>query len=170
MLKDETAARDGSVDAPDGAASLARAYRELEATQARIQTGAERVYDETRRGLVVQLLPVLDNLDRTIDAAEKASDGALVDGVRIVRAELETVLFGYGVERIDAAGQRFDPRLHEAVAAVPVTDPKLVGAVMQQAASGYRLGAQILRAAKVSVGVQSSTVQSGRLRTLGPRW
>ncbi len=167
MLKDETAACDGSADT---AASLARAYRELEATQARIQTGAERVYDETRRQLVVQLLPVLDNLDRAIGAAEKASDGALVDGVRIVRAELETVLFGYGVERIDAAGQHFDPTIHEAVAAVPVTDPKLVGAIMQQAASGYRLGSKVLRAAKVSVGVQSSVVPGVRPRTFGPLW
>ncbi len=79
-----------------------------------------------------------------------------------MRAELETVLFSYGVARIDAAGQRFELGLHEAVVAVAVIAP--------EAASGYRLGAKVLRAAKVSVGVQNSTMQSGRLRTLGPRW
>jgi molecular chaperone GrpE len=161
MLKDEGAIGAASVEAPDRD-SLVRALRDLEATRARILQNAERVYDEKRRELVLELLPVLDNLDRTLDAAKTASDAALVDGVQMVREELEDVLIRYGLERFDAAGQRFNPALHEAVAAIPVVDPKLVGAVVRQAAPGYRFGGKLLRAAKVSVGVQPAAVQGRR--------
>jgi molecular chaperone GrpE len=150
-----------SLEVPDRA-SLTRALRELEATQKRVQQNAERLYDEKRRELVVDLLPVLDNLDRTIAAAHAASDAALIDGVRMVRAELESVLVRYGVERVDADGQRFDPALHHAVVATPVVDPKLVGAVLRQIAPGYRFGGKVLRAAQVTVGVQSPVAARGR--------
>ncbi len=141
---------------------LGHALRELEATQARVRENATQVYDTTRRDLIVQLLPVLDNLDRAVEAAKTGNDIALVDGVRIVRAELETVLFRYGVERVEAAGQRFDPVLHEAIAVVPVVDPKLVGSVMLQAAPGYRFGARVLRPAKVSVAVLGASASGTR--------
>lgn len=154
---------ESAVEAPDHT-SLLRALRELEASQARVQRNAERVYDEKRRGLVLELLPVLDNLERTLAAAETASDAALVTGLRMVLSGLEGVLVRYGVERVDATGERFDPAFHEAIAAVPVLDPKLVGAVMQQAAHGYRFGGKVLRAAKVSVGVPSPAVPRPRLR------
>ena len=145
--------------AEDERATLTRAVREFDVAKARVEQHAQRVYDEKRRGLVLELLPVLDNLDRTLEATKPTSDAALVEGVRIVRAELEGVLTRYGVERVDASGQRFDPKLHEAVAAVAVQDPALVGSVVSQSAPGYRFGDRVLRPAKVSVGVQSTLVQ-----------
>ena len=157
MLNDEDTA-DVVTKAEDERATLTRAVREFDLAKARIEQHAERVYDEKRRGLVLELLPVLDNLDRTLEATNPTSDAALVEGVRIVRAELEGVLTRYGVERVDASGQRFDPKLHEAVAAVPVQDPALVGTVVSQSAPGYRFGDRVLRAAKGSVGVQSTLV------------
>jgi molecular chaperone GrpE len=169
MPTGEGSAGDPSIEAP-GEAALARALRDLEATQKRVQQNAESVYDEKRRELVRELLPVLDNLDRTVAAAHAASDPALIDGVCMVRAELESVLVRYGVERVDAEGQRFDPALHEAVAAIPVVDPKLVGAVLLQMAPGYRFGGKVLRAAQVSVGVQSPAAVRGRRHgSVGPR-
>ncbi|MFS8069155.1 MAG: nucleotide exchange factor GrpE [Byssovorax sp.] len=163
MTDPEVNEGESAVDAPDRT-SLMRALRELEASQARVQQNAERVYDEKRRGLVLELLPVLDNLERTLAAAETASDPALVTGLRMVLSGLEGVLARYGVERVDATGERFDPALHEAVAAVPVLDPKLLGAVVQQAAPGYRFGGKVLRAAKVSVGVPTPAVHRPRPR------
>jgi len=157
MLKHEDVSGDGSSEAPDRD-SMIRALRNLEATQARVQQNAERVYDEKRRELVLELLPVLDNLERTLDAARTSSDAALVAGLRMVHAGLEAVLVRYGVERVDAAGQRFDPALHEAIAAVPVLEPELVGSVVDQVAPGYRFGGKVLRAAKVTVGVARSAV------------
>jgi molecular chaperone GrpE len=169
MPTGEASTSENSLDPPDRA-SVVRALRDLEATQKRIQQNAERVYDEKRRELVFELLPVLDNLDRTIAASQAASDAALLDGVRMVRAELESVLVRYGVERVDADGQRFDPAVHEAVAAIPVVDPKLVGVVLRQVAPGYRFGGKVLRAARVNVGVQSPPAVRGRhSRFPGPR-
>ena len=134
-------------------ATMTRALRELEAAQARVERDARRVHDETRTRLVSELLPVLDNLDRTIRAAAGSRDGlALVEGVRLVRAQLEGVLRGYGVERIEAAGARFDPRIHEAIQVAPVGDPRRDGAVIEQVEPGYRFGDRLLRPAKVVVG------------------
>ena len=130
---------------------MTRALRELEAAHARVERDAQRVHDETRSKLVSELLPVLDNLDRTIRAA-KDDHAALVEGVRLVRAQLEHVLRGYGIERIDAAGVQFDPNIHEAIQVATVHDPEHHALVLEQLEPGYRFGDRLLRPAKVIVG------------------
>jgi molecular chaperone GrpE (heat shock protein) len=129
-----------------------RALRSLEATEARLERNARRDAEDTRGKLVQELLPVLDNLDRTIRAAHGRSDPALLEGVRMVRQQLEGVLRGYGVERIEAIGQRFDPAVHEAIGMIAVDDPQRHGAVVHQAEPGYRMSGRLLRPARVSVG------------------
>jgi molecular chaperone GrpE len=130
-----------------------RALRNLEATEARLERNARREAEETRAKLVQELLPVLDNLDRTIRAAQGGrSDPALLEGVRMVRQQLEGVLRGYGVERIEALGQRFDPAVHDAIGMIAVEDPQRQGAVVHQAEPGYRMSGRLLRPARVSVG------------------
>jgi molecular chaperone GrpE (heat shock protein) len=129
-----------------------RALRNLEATEARLERNARREADEARGKLVQELLPVLDNLDRTIRAANAARDPAILEGVRLVRHQLEEVLRGYGVERVEAIGQRFDPSLHEAIGVTAVGDPSHHGVVLQQAEPGYRFAGRLLRPAKVTVG------------------
>lgn len=133
-----------------------RALRSLEATEARLERNARREAEDARGKLVQELLPVLDNLDRTIRAALAGRNGypdpAMLEGVRMVRQQLEGVLRGYGVERIEALGQRFDPAVHEAVGMVPVGDPQRHGVVVDHAEPGYRFAGRLLRPAKVSVG------------------
>ena len=134
-------------------ARMTRALRDLEAAQARVERDAQRVNAETRSKLVAELLPVLDGLDRTIHAARAArTASAVVQGARLVRAQLETVLRGYGVARIDAAGTAFDPSIHEAVSAVPVNSSAQHGMVLEELEPGYRFGGRLLRPAKVVVG------------------
>jgi molecular chaperone GrpE (heat shock protein) len=133
--------------------SLVRAMRDLEAARARVERDAQTVHDETRNKLVVELLPVLDNLDRTIQVAtEHGHAAALVQGVQIVRAQLEGVLRGYGIERIDAVGAPFDPSVHDAISVTMVHDPARHAIVLDQAEAGYRFGERLLRPAKVVVG------------------
>lgn len=132
--------------------SALRALRNLEATEARLERNARREIDDARGKLVQDLLPVLDNLDRTIRAAQSGGDPAMLEGVRLVRQQLEGVLRGYGVERIDARDQRFDPGLHDAIGVAPVADPRLHGMVVEQLEPGYRFGGRLLRPAKVTVG------------------
>ncbi len=102
-----------------------------------------------REQLVSELLPVLDNLDRSI-----AAGGAdpMVQGVRQVRAQLEGVLRNYGLERFDAVGAKFDPRVHDAVAVIDVSEPARDGVVVDQLEAGCRAGDRVLRPAKVAVG------------------
>jgi molecular chaperone GrpE len=71
--------------------------------------------------------------------------------MKLVRAQLEGVLRGYGLERFDAPGARFDPREHEAMDVAAVDDPELDGTVVAQWEAGYRFGDRVLRPARVTV-------------------
>lgn len=142
-------ATDGKVDESQ---RLRHALQELEAAKQRVARDADRVLRETRAKLIGELLPVLDNLDRSIDAARTGSDEGIVEGVRLVRGQFEQVLSSYGLERIDAEGQRFDPAIHEAIGVAQVQSPAEHDHVVVQLAAGYRFGEQVLRPARVQVG------------------
>ena len=134
-------------------ASVTRALLELEAAKARVERDAGKVHDETRAKLIAELLPVLDDLDRTIRAAaERGTEPALLEGTRQVRSQFERVLAGYGVERIDALGTRFDPSVHDAIGVTPVASMANHGIVLDQVHPGYRFGERLLRPARVVVG------------------
>lgn len=130
-----------------------QALRDLEAAKARVERDARRVEDETRARVVSELLPVLDNLDRTIAAARRSGDAPTVlEGVLLVRRQLDATLARFGVTRIDAMGRPFDPAIHEAVSMMAVRDPRYDRIVIEQLEPGYRAGERLLRPAKVVVG------------------
>ena len=115
-----------------------------------VEREALRAEEATRAELVSELIPVLDNLDRTLDAG--SSDAALLDGVELVRSQLERVLRSHGLVRIDAIGERFDPSQHEAVATAPVDDPAKDGVVIDALSRGYCMRGRVLVPARVRVG------------------
>jgi molecular chaperone GrpE len=124
-------------------------------TQADFENYRKRVARESaaalERGvakLCKELLPALDNLDRALEAA--AQDDPLLDGVRLVRSELSAALARAGVESFSPAGESFDPALHEAMAHRPV-DGAASGTVVEVYQPGYRLGANVIRPARVLV-------------------
>ena len=124
-------------------------------TQADFENYRKRVARESaaalQRGaakLAKELLPALDNLDRALDAA--AQDDPLLDGVRLVRGELSTGLARVGIESFGAAGDTFDPVEYEAVAQQPV-EGAASGSVVEVYQPGYRLGASVIRPARVLV-------------------
>ena len=134
-------------------ASLARALRDLEAAKARVERDAQASAQELREKLVLDLVPVLDNLDRTIAAAHQSGDSpAVVEGVRLVRNQFLGVLLRFGIQRLEAKHQRFDPKLHEAISMVPVSHPSAHNVVVDQIEPGYMFGDKLLRPAKVVVG------------------
>ncbi|HEY8505038.1 MAG TPA: nucleotide exchange factor GrpE, partial [Gemmataceae bacterium] len=101
--------------------------------------------------LAAELLPVLDNLERALDAARQAGDdGPLAQGVQATYAQMLDVLRRFGVNRIEAQGRPFDPHLHEAVAQQPSADlpPQSVLQVYRQ---GYTIHDRVLRPASVVV-------------------
>lgn len=138
---------------PEERAKLREALADLEAAKARVQRDAERVKNETRDRLVADLFPILDNLDRSIAAAQQGGEAqALLQGIQLVREQFASVLEGYGVQRVQSLGEPFDPSVHEAVGVIEVDDPHKHGRVMDEWQAGYRAGDRLLRAAKVRVG------------------
>jgi len=106
--------------------------------------------------LVKDLLPVVDNLDRALEASVGGVDDdprltALRDGVDMVRRQFLDTLQRRGVEPIPAVGETFDPVWHEALATEPVTDGLTEGQITIEIRRGYRMGQRLLRAAMVKV-------------------
>ena len=101
--------------------------------------------------LAREILPALDSLERALAAAGDSPDPQLLDGLRLVARELGGALERVGIESFGAAGERFDPELHEAVAALPAEGAE-PGAITEVYQPGYRLAAgPILRHARVVV-------------------
>jgi molecular chaperone GrpE len=105
--------------------------------------------------LAKELLPALDNLDRALEEAGTAAKGggqgdALLEGVRLVRSELSAALARLGIESFSPVGEPFDPEQHEAMAQQPVEGADS-GTVVEVYQPGYRLGASIIRPARVVV-------------------
>ena len=103
--------------------------------------------------LVKELLPALDNLERALAAAESQPDGTehhLSEGIRLVQAELVAAMARVGVEGYSPKGERFDPNVHEAMAQQPV-DGAESGTIVEVFQSGYRIGGDVIRPARVVV-------------------
>jgi molecular chaperone GrpE len=98
--------------------------------------------------LVKELLPVLDDLERALEAAEEHEEAKLEEGVRLVYRELESALAKEGLVLIETNG-RFDPHVHEALLTQPSEEDD--GAILQVIQKGYRLGDRILRPARVVI-------------------
>jgi len=103
--------------------------------------------------LLQKLIPVLDNFDAALAAAQSASNDAvqsLQTGVTMIHQQLRNALVESGLEEVDATGKPFDPNLHEAVSQKETTDvPE--GHVVQQLRKGYRFRERLLRPATVVV-------------------
>src|SRR5262247_3297962 len=108
--------------------------------------------------LLRELLPVLDNFDRALQAARgEPAAAAVTAGVELIQRELLRVLEKFGVTPFVSVGQPFDPERHEAVARVPaVNQPE--GTVVHETARGYVLNGRVLRAAMVTVATPPDTL------------
>jgi molecular chaperone GrpE len=103
--------------------------------------------ERAKSGLVRELLPIVDNLERALASAEEGEQH-LAEGVRLVHAELIAVLERNGVQQFDPAGDRFDPAEHEALS---VREEGEAGVVLDVVEKGYRSNGTILRPARVVV-------------------
>jgi molecular chaperone GrpE len=143
-----TRLRDEASQAEDRAL---RAKAELENYRKRAQ---REIVEERRYAplpLVRDLLSVADNIDRAIAAAEQTDqNAALLEGFRMVAAQLHNTLEKHGCKRIEAEDQMFDPHLHEAISQLPSRDHP-PGSVVQVTLSGYQLHDRVVRPAQVIV-------------------
>ena len=118
-------------------------------TRREISSQQERAKAE----LAGRLLDVLDDLRRFNDAAQgqETDVGSLREGMELVERKLRKELGDAGLERIEAAGEKFDPKQHEALTTTPVEDPERDGYISQVLVEGYTFGDQLLRPARVEV-------------------
>ena len=126
-----------------------RAQADFENYRKRAAREAAAAGERAKSGLVRELLPVVDNLERALASAEE-SEQHLAEGVRLVHSELIAVLERNGVEQFDPSGDRFDPTEHEALS-MRRQDGSESGVVLDVVEKGYRANGTVLRPARVVV-------------------
>ncbi|HEX8247137.1 MAG TPA: nucleotide exchange factor GrpE [Pyrinomonadaceae bacterium] len=126
--------------------------RETQEMRTRMQKTLEDRAKQGQFSFLTALLPVLDNLNRAIQASETdASFEHLLDGVKGTARSFEQALISVGVEAIPATGMDFNPELHEAIDMIPV-DAEQDGKITAEYSRGYKFGERLLRPSKVQVG------------------
>jgi molecular chaperone GrpE len=132
---------------------MLRALAEADNARRRAQRERDEYVKYATESLIRDLVPVLDNFDRALEAARASGEAAsVVAGVELIQRELLRVLERAGVTRYSAVGERFDPTRHEAVGRVVAADTA-PDTVVREAAPGYLLNDRVLRAALVTVAV-----------------
>ena len=107
-------------------------------------------YAEGRKDVAAVMLPVLDNLERAVEAAAGSQDESLKSGVELVLKQMADVYQKLDVSAIDRKGEKFDPNLENAVLQ-GTEDEGEPGTVCQVLQKGYRMGDKVLRHAMVKV-------------------
>ncbi len=129
-----------------------RARADMENFRKRMQRDSEQQLKYANVPLVRDLIEVVDNLNRAMEAANQDATNAtaLRDGVGMVLSQLATVLSKYGCKPIESVGCEFDPNVHEAITQMP-SDEHAAGLVSQEVAAGYLLHDRVVRPSSVIV-------------------
>jgi molecular chaperone GrpE len=126
-----------------------RTQADFENYRKRAAREAAAAGERAKSGLVSELLPIVDNLERALASAED-TEQHLAEGVRLVHSELIAVLERNGVQQFDPAGDRFDPSEHEALSMRSDGESE-PGVVLDVVEKGYRANGTVLRPARVVV-------------------
>lgn len=143
--------------------AVSQAYQkqqdEVSATRERLERQAV-VKEELRRGEVVSsLFEPVENLRRSLDAVRRgASAEDTATGLDLVFKEFMSAFGALGLEEVPGKGARFDPKIHEALTTAPVADEALDQVVIDVFAAGFRIGARLIRPAKVIVGAYTAPI------------
>jgi molecular chaperone GrpE len=150
-LADDQAIQKLEADLHEAGERLLRSQAELENYRKR----ARRELEEERRyalmPLVRDLLPIVDNLERAIAAAQQTNDAAgLLEGVKMVDSQFTATLAQHHCVKIETVGTTFDPHLHQAIAQEPSAE-HAAGTITRSAQVGYTLHDRVARPAQVFV-------------------
>lgn len=139
---------------------LKRTQADFENYQKRNQREREQERRYMHRGLALDLLPAIDNLERAMQAAKQAGEtGSLVQGIAMVQSQILSALQKNGITKIEAQGQTFDPNLHQAVMQQPSSDQP-ANTVVQVLEQGFMIHDRVLRPARVIVAVPAENDKS----------
>jgi molecular chaperone GrpE len=147
VLREKEEAEETEASGEDYLALAQRIQADFENYRKRAAREAAVAGERARSGLVRELLPVVDNLERALASAEDGEQH-LAEGVRLVHSELIAVLERNGIQQFDPSGEKFDPTEHEALS---MRDEGESGLVLDVVEKGYRSNGTILRPARVVV-------------------
>jgi len=131
-----------------------KAAAEITHAEQRLAREADRELARRSRALLLDMIHVLDDLERAIEASRADLDGSpFFEGMELVQRSFLATLAGHGVAPLAvASGDPFDPAVHEGVGLVPVVDPAQDGRIVAVTRTGYRCGDDVLRPPAVVVG------------------
>lgn len=146
--------------------SLRRQKRDFDNYRQRTERERKDMFKNMVGSLATQMLPVLDNLNRALDATMSSEEEAdapemreFLEGIVLVNQQLNEVLAGMGVQPIPSVGESFDPNIHEAVASVE-TDEHPPRTVIQELLRGYKVDDKVIRASMVKVSASVTSQNS----------
>ncbi len=127
---------------------LARTAAEFDNFKKRTEREKASIAEFAKAGLIKQLLPILDNIDRAAAADKDSAD--YIKGIEMIVKQFETVTENMGIQEIAQAGDKFDPNFHEAVMHIEddSLEENVITDVLQK---GYKIGDTVIRAAMVRV-------------------
>ena len=137
---------------------LRYARADLENLQKHIQKYINEGVTRERAKLIMQILPVVEDVDLTLAEAKKARNSNLLEGIEMIRKKLWKVLNCEELCSIEAIGKPFDPHIHEALQEIETCDyPE--GIVVQEIRKGYLLNGKVLRPSLVKVSCSPASVK-----------
>jgi molecular chaperone GrpE len=102
--------------------------------------------------VILAMVPVVDDFERALKAAEKSGDTKVQEGVQLIYNKMVSALQSKGLKPMESIGKPFDVEMHEAITEIPAPTAELSGKVIDEVEKGYYLGDKIIRFAKVVVG------------------
>jgi molecular chaperone GrpE len=145
VLRDELAKKDDNQD------KLLRLQAEFDNFRKRSIKERQEFIKYANEGLIIELVGMLDNFERSIKAADQKQDFKLLhQGVDMISKQLHKLLEEKGLKKISSMGEKFDPNKHEAMEAV-VSDEAEEGQILEEFQPGYTLNERVIRPAMVKV-------------------
>ncbi len=127
-----------------------RATADFQNFKRRTEKEKADIYKYASEKLLVEILPIVDNIERAMSHVPEQEQGGLADGLRMIQKSLLNLLDKNGVEPIDAVGGTFDPEVHHAVQMVPSEDHE-PHEVIEEYQKGYKLNGKVIRHSMVKV-------------------
>jgi molecular chaperone GrpE len=127
-----------------------RKQAEFENYRKRIERERKDFIEHAAADLVTEILPVLDNLERALEAPETGGEGRLREGIEITHRQFLDLLIKAGLREVESQGREFDPHIHEAVGRIETSEHS-EGEVLEVYQKGYYFRGRLLRPALVGV-------------------
>lgn len=140
-------------EAADWKDKYIRLYAEFENFRQRTSKEKLALISTATEGLMIEILPVIDDFERSMKAMETASEiNSLREGVELVYHKLLKTLNQKGLKPMESIGKPFDAEFQEAITQIPAADPTQKGIVVDEVEKGYTLNDKTIRFAKVVIG------------------